>query len=202
MANFNRGGGFGAKKRFDNARGDFRAGDRSDRPAMHKAICSECGKECTVPFKPTGSKPVFCSNCFSAKDGGSNNRFDKRGSFNSRRDIKSNFNGKQVFLAICDKCHKECEVPFKPTSDKPIFCNDCFGKEAKGSSNRSGASSEQYVKQFEMLNAKLDSILNLLSPKVATVKKVKDQAPTKKLAVKKVVASKKPVKKVATKKKK
>jgi len=31
---------------------------------MHKAICSECKKECEVPFKPTEGKPVFCRDCF------------------------------------------------------------------------------------------------------------------------------------------
>ena len=28
--------------------------------------------------------------------------------------------------AVCDECHKSCEVPFRPSSDKPIYCNDCF----------------------------------------------------------------------------
>jgi len=31
---------------------------------MHKATCSECGKECEVPFKPTQGKPVYCRECF------------------------------------------------------------------------------------------------------------------------------------------
>ncbi|MFH0797872.1 MAG: CxxC-x17-CxxC domain-containing protein [Candidatus Woesearchaeota archaeon] len=31
---------------------------------MHKAVCSECGKECEVPFKPTEGKPVFCKDCY------------------------------------------------------------------------------------------------------------------------------------------
>jgi CxxC-x17-CxxC domain-containing protein len=31
---------------------------------MHKAICSECKKECEVPFKPTEGKPVYCKECF------------------------------------------------------------------------------------------------------------------------------------------
>ena len=31
---------------------------------MHKATCSECGKECEVPFKPTEGKPVYCRDCF------------------------------------------------------------------------------------------------------------------------------------------
>ena len=34
---------------------------------MHKAICSDCGAECEVPFKPTEGKPVFCKECFMKK---------------------------------------------------------------------------------------------------------------------------------------
>lgn len=29
-----------------------------------KAVCSSCGKETTVPFKPTQGRPVFCRECF------------------------------------------------------------------------------------------------------------------------------------------
>jgi CxxC-x17-CxxC domain-containing protein len=31
---------------------------------MHKAVCSECGKETEVPFKPSGDRPVYCKECF------------------------------------------------------------------------------------------------------------------------------------------
>jgi len=31
---------------------------------MHKATCSDCGKECEVPFKPTEGKPVYCRDCY------------------------------------------------------------------------------------------------------------------------------------------
>ena len=34
---------------------------------MHKAVCSECGQECEVPFKPTEGKPVYCKECFRKK---------------------------------------------------------------------------------------------------------------------------------------
>ncbi|MFH0832394.1 MAG: CxxC-x17-CxxC domain-containing protein [Candidatus Aenigmatarchaeota archaeon] len=34
---------------------------------MHKATCSECGKECEVPFKPTEGKPVYCKECYMKK---------------------------------------------------------------------------------------------------------------------------------------
>jgi len=32
---------------------------------MFNAKCTSCGKECTVPFKPTAGKPVYCRECFS-----------------------------------------------------------------------------------------------------------------------------------------
>lgn len=34
---------------------------------MHKATCSECKKDCDVPFKPTGDRPVYCKECFSKR---------------------------------------------------------------------------------------------------------------------------------------
>ncbi len=38
--------------------------------------------------------------------------------------------------AVCDECGNECEVPFRPSGDKPVFCNNCFKRE--GDSDRSG----------------------------------------------------------------
>lgn len=32
----------------------------------------------------------------------------------------------QMHQTVCDNCKKECEVPFRPTSGKPVFCNNCF----------------------------------------------------------------------------
>ena len=34
---------------------------------MHKATCAECKKECDVPFKPSGDRPVYCKDCFSKR---------------------------------------------------------------------------------------------------------------------------------------
>ncbi|MCX6754302.1 MAG: hypothetical protein NTU81_00530 [Candidatus Nomurabacteria bacterium] len=60
----NRGGGF----RGGNGGGGrpFRGGDRGE-VTMHKTTCDECKKSCEVPFRPSGDKPVFCSDCFSSK---------------------------------------------------------------------------------------------------------------------------------------
>jgi len=47
---------------------DFKRGGFSRGPReMHKATCSECGKECEVPFKPTEGKPVYCKECFAKR---------------------------------------------------------------------------------------------------------------------------------------
>jgi len=43
--------------------GGFNRGPRE----MHKAVCTECKKECEVPFKPTEGKPIFCRECFAKK---------------------------------------------------------------------------------------------------------------------------------------
>jgi CxxC-x17-CxxC domain-containing protein len=72
-------------------------------------------------------------------------RDDKRGGFGGGRgdrggrgDDKPVFFGKsrggdrstdreqRMFKAVCSDCHKSCDVPFKPSSDKPVFCRDCF----------------------------------------------------------------------------
>jgi CxxC-x17-CxxC domain-containing protein len=60
-------GGFDGKKKFG---GGFNKPnrDRTDQvPELFSAICSSCGTECKVPFRPSGEKPVFCSNCFGRK---------------------------------------------------------------------------------------------------------------------------------------
>lgn len=31
------------------------------------AICADCGKECTVPFKPGGNRPIYCKTCYIKK---------------------------------------------------------------------------------------------------------------------------------------
>ena len=120
MGNFNRnsgggggrgGGGFGAGGnrgggRFGGGGGNFRGGG-GDRE-MHPATCSDCGRDCKVPFRPSGNKPVFCSDCFEQQDGGGRNDrgFDRRPSFNNRNDRpahKPQPNYKKDFAALNDK---------------------------------------------------------------------------------------------------
>jgi CxxC-x17-CxxC domain-containing protein len=34
---------------------------------MFTATCSSCGNVASVPFRPSGAKPVYCSDCFSRR---------------------------------------------------------------------------------------------------------------------------------------
>ncbi len=57
--------------REERGRGGFRkdSGQRRDfgPREMHKAVCSECGKDCEVPFKPTEGRPIYCRECFAKR---------------------------------------------------------------------------------------------------------------------------------------
>lgn len=55
---------------------------------MHSAVCVTCGNTCQVPFRPNGSKPIYCSNCFKRDERGPAKRFD-RPSFGDRRSTPS-----------------------------------------------------------------------------------------------------------------
>jgi CxxC-x17-CxxC domain-containing protein len=34
---------------------------------MFTGTCSSCGKEASVPFRPTSGKPIYCSDCFALR---------------------------------------------------------------------------------------------------------------------------------------
>ncbi|MEM2282900.1 MAG: CxxC-x17-CxxC domain-containing protein [Candidatus Hadarchaeales archaeon] len=34
----------------------------------------------------------------------------------------------QMFKATCADCGAECEVPFKPTPGRPVYCRSCWEK--------------------------------------------------------------------------
>jgi len=89
--------------------------------------------------------------------------------------------------AICSQCGKPCEVPFQPTSGKPVYCSECFetkrdsegtsggGRFPQKSFNRyespartsfgGGAdkgSGDEVKKQLELLNTKMDQLITAI----------------------------------------
>lgn len=74
----------------------------------------------------------------------------------------------------CDKCGQSCEVPFKPTSGKPVYCTACFRKNessesgkpnrysSKPNENPQSDQPDKYKPEFEQINEKLNRILKIL----------------------------------------
>ena len=166
--NFNRNGRGNSGKKFERKVFGKRSFDSktSGRPSMHKATCSECGNVCEVPFKPSGNKPVFCSNCFK-RDNNSNlhARRPNEQKYEDRRSMRDS-GRTEMHQATCDECGNACEVPFKPSGNKPIFCSNCF-KRDNGMNNNRGRENEQFKEQFKILDIKLDRILKILTAPLA-----------------------------------
>lgn len=133
---------------------------------MHRATCSECGNSCEVPFIPTGSRPIFCSNCF-RRDQDAAPRFSN----NARPQQRPSFGEREMFQATCSECGNRCEVPFRPTGEKPVFCKNCFG----GGGGRGGSAPQQAprpqhdasAEHLKVIGQKVETILKLLTTLVA-----------------------------------
>ncbi len=113
---------------------------RDDRRGESTTVtCADCGTECQVPFVPRTDKPVYCSDCFrqnkpqdSGNDGYSR---DDRGSRYSRDDRRG-----ESTTVTCADCGTECQVPFVPRTDKPVYCSDCFRQNKPQDSGNDGYS--------------------------------------------------------------
>ncbi|PIU41762.1 MAG: hypothetical protein COS99_03730 [Candidatus Omnitrophica bacterium CG07_land_8_20_14_0_80_42_15] len=57
---------------FNHFRGhdERRQDDRFRERKLYKVICADCNKECEIPFRPSGDRPVYCKECFSKRKGG------------------------------------------------------------------------------------------------------------------------------------
>lgn len=150
-------------------------GRDAGRPmTMHKATCSQCGKDCQLPFRPNGNRAVFCSTCFEDQKNGSSDRSEKK-SFDrpAFRTEKPRFEDKKLFEAVCGNCGDDCLVPFRPFPGKPVFCKKCFDKDDKvvnhtivKTDNSNSKNIEQLKSQIEMLDIKIERILRMLTPEV------------------------------------
>jgi CxxC-x17-CxxC domain-containing protein len=53
------------------------------------------------------------------------------GDWNKNRDTEVTMHN-----AVCGECNNKCEVPFRPSQDKPVFCRDCFSNKREGAADR------------------------------------------------------------------
>lgn len=86
-------------------------------------VCRDCGSQFTwtageqefYQQKGFTNPPSRCPECRSKK----------------KMEFRNSRGPRQMFKATCAKCGKECEVPFEPKGDRPVYCNDCF-REMRG----------------------------------------------------------------------
>jgi CxxC-x17-CxxC domain-containing protein len=128
--------------------------------------------------------------------------------------------------ATCAECGKGCEVPFRPNGEKPVYCNDCFGQKREGTFNNNDRGFDRPQKrdfaparpsfrndredaprpdrriddlknQMEMMNAKMDRLIEIMSKTNFAEAPVTKESSIVKKAVK-PTAAKKVVKKAVT----
>jgi len=151
---------------------------------------------------------------------GGGKRFNNhRGGFNKRDNDRGGFGGGRdrgpvtMHQAICDQCGKPCEVPFRPTAGKPVYCSTCFEGKKETGNNRGGdrsfqrnydgykspirpdfggdtskGSNNEVKRQLEILNGKMDLLIKAVEA-MASTKPLAAEERTRK-AVKKVSAVK------------
>lgn len=133
---------------------DFQSNRQRDNRGsreMFSAVCSQCGANCQVPFRPTGDKPIYCSGCYE-KLGNNSNSW----SYGENRPQRPSFGNRN-------------------RGDNRSFSgNRDFGGSRNFSNNRSGGDN----KQMEMVVNKLDRIIELLENQKKVVEK--DEKVTKK----------------------
>ncbi|MBI2862482.1 MAG: zinc-ribbon domain containing protein [Chloroflexi bacterium] len=95
--------------------------------------CRDCDREFTFTAseqdfyaqKGFTNMPGRCPECRA-------NRKAERGGYSGGRSYGGGGGGgygrspRQMYPAVCSNCGKQTEVPFQPTSGKPVYCSDCF----------------------------------------------------------------------------
>jgi CxxC-x17-CxxC domain-containing protein len=155
------------------------------------------------------------------RDGGRSGGFKKN--YGNNRDGR----GEAVMhSAVCADCGKVCDVPFRPTNGKPVFCKDCFTKNKGGVLSdraprnnfdknerpkreesftpRTSGNSDETSKQLVELNSKIDKLIEIVnfmnSANSTKTKAVETKTENKKEEVVKKTAPKTVKKEVVVKK--
>lgn len=84
-------------------------------------VCKDCGNEFVFTAgeqefyaeKGFENEPGRCRDCRAARR-------------QNRNDGQASRPPRELFPAVCANCGVETEVPFKPVSNRPVYCRDCF----------------------------------------------------------------------------
>ncbi|MCX6004198.1 MAG: zinc-ribbon domain containing protein [Chloroflexi bacterium] len=83
--------------------------------------CAECGKPFIFTIgeqefyesKGLQNEPKRCADCRS-------NRKQSRG--------RNSGQPRQMYHATCARCGSDCEVPFEPRQERPVYCSNCYAE--------------------------------------------------------------------------
>ncbi len=103
--------------------------------------CRECGHNFTFTAgeqefhaeKGFTNTPSRCPDCRAQRKAS--------GGFGGRSRGGSSGGAREMFEATCSACGKTCQVPFKPSGEKPVYCSDCFQGQRSGGSGGGGSRS-------------------------------------------------------------
>lgn len=124
------------------------------------------------------------------RPGGDRPSFARKGGFGGSRD-RDDSRSTQMFSAMCSDCGKNCEVPFRPSADRSVFCKDCFGAKRDGQGGDRGYRAtprsfedrdtsfsaapkpqaedkriDELKRQLDVANKKLDTIMEMVEEMV------------------------------------
>ena len=116
--------------------------------------CADCGQEFVFTaseqdfYAQRGfTEPRRCPSCRASRkaarnndSGGSYGSYGAGGGYSAGGSYSSGGDGggggggggyrdrgpREMFSATCSNCGREAQVPFRPTSGKPVYCSDCF----------------------------------------------------------------------------
>ena len=104
--------------------------------------CADCGQEFVFSAREQEfyatrqfTEPRRCGSCRASRkasrgdSGGSG--YGNRSSYGGGSSYGAdggygNRGPREMFTATCSSCGKDAQVPFRPTSGKPVYCSDCF----------------------------------------------------------------------------
>lgn len=104
--------------------------------ADRNLTCADCGQEFVFTaseqqfYADRGfSDPRRCRSCRAARkasmgSGDQSSMGGGAGGYGAYRERRP----REMFEATCSNCGKAAMVPFRPTSGKPVYCDDCFSR--------------------------------------------------------------------------
>jgi CxxC-x17-CxxC domain-containing protein len=115
--------------------------------------CADCGQEFVFTASEQDfyaqrnfTEPRRCSSCRASRKAARNAADGGGGGYSADGGSSSSYGGygaggsysaggysgardrgpREMFTATCSNCGRDAQVPFRPTSGKPVYCSDCF----------------------------------------------------------------------------